>query len=31
MNTLNLEKIALVYFLRFLAFSLGRKVKIRND
>ena len=30
-DTVNLEKIALVYFLRFLAFSLGRKTKIRNE
>ena len=31
LHTVNSEKIALVYFLRFLAFSLGRKIKIRND
>ena len=29
--TENPEKIALVYFLRFLAFSLGRKINICND
>ena len=29
--TVNSEKIALVSFLRFLAFSLGRKIKILND
>ena len=29
--TVNLEKIALVKFLHFFAFSLGRKIKIRND
>ena len=30
-STVSSEKIALVYFLRFLAFSLERKIKIRND
>ena len=31
-NTVNSEKIALVKFLRFFfAFSLRRKIKIRND
>ena len=30
-TTVNSEKIALVESLRFLVFSLGRKIKIRND
>ena len=30
-HTVNSEKIALVKFLRFLAFSLERKIKIHND
>ena len=30
-HTIHSEKIALVKFLCFLAFSLGRKIKIRND
>ena len=30
-NTVKLEKIALVKFLRFSVFSIGRKIKIRND
>ena len=31
LDTVNSEKIALVKFLRFLAFSLGRKIKVCND
>ena len=30
-DTVNSEKIALVWFLLFIAFSLGRKIEIRND
>ena len=30
-RTVNSENIALVFLFAFLAFSLGRKIKIRND